>query len=198
MVGSAPGREAPATTEHCNLEPNTGSLSYAVQMAKRSDDDQSVGNRRRGHDDFVHVVAGDLLQIRTGRDDENFAVFASDVQPAVRRNGRRGECAPNADAAAKRASAGFRVVGRDDAVVVAGIEIIAVHERRGDVRAFLVAPPNRFGRLLPRWKRDRAGGAGPTRVDGTYGGIPAGDEDETVTGHRRGDGDLGVRSQGPQ
>src|SRR5687768_15395315 len=77
--------------------------------------------------------------------------------------------------------------------------MLSVDERRRDVSAIgHVAPRNRVGRFAALRKRDVAARTRTNRIDGPYWRITAGDKHQTVTGHRRADGDFGIWTERPE
>ena len=55
----------------------------AVDVLLRADDQQSVRDRRRAHDDLAHLVLGQLLVLLAGADDDHLALLVREVEPAV-------------------------------------------------------------------------------------------------------------------
>src|SRR6185436_15224986 len=96
--------------------------------------------------------------------------------------------------------AGLRVVRGEDALVGAGVEIVAIDDRRRHVgAAALLAPGDRIARLLALGERDVAvRRAQADRVDRLDGRVAGGDVGEAVRGDRGRSDDLRVAGEAPQ
>ena len=81
-------------------------------------------------------------------DDEDVAIFARQIEPAVGGDRRRAEsCGGRPDPLLIDALAGLRVVGAQDAVVGAGVEDAVVEKRRSGVRCAAIRLPGERLRL---------------------------------------------------
>src|SRR5688500_4500497 len=111
-------------------------------MALAADVDRAVGERGRGPHGFADRVRANDLVLRAGLDDERVAVLAGGENLPAERNGRRAEGRCDRRAAALVlyfARPGIQTGGEDG--VREQIEIVAVENRRGDVRRALVVAP---------------------------------------------------------
>ena len=159
----------------------------------------AVGDRRRGHDHFVHRVLRELDVLASRLDHEHVAVFAREIQLAVAGNRR---CRKRAAAAHARAIE--QLAGRPRRTQ-SGCRCCSAcradRDRRSATRCR--CRRDRDSTRSRRWtmsrrQRNVAARAGADGVDRAHRRIAGRDDREIAMNDRRADRDLGVRRQRPQ
>src|SRR5262249_51921291 len=113
----------------------------AKEIMLRPHEEHAVGDRRRRHARVAQRVRRQHLELRPRPDHLHAALLAGEVYLAVGRRRRGGEAALDPEALLVNLLARLRLVTGDHPGVRAGVEILAVDDRRRHVRPALADAP---------------------------------------------------------